>query len=287
MRVLLAVDGSDPSYDALRALAHLAPAESVTVLHVVHVPKPAYPEMMPEAAEHLYASMERSMKEDGARLLDRVKALTPPLSGPIVTRLETGRPAEVILAVAEQERSGLLVLGSRGLGPVKELLYGSVSHRVLTHAPCATLAVAAPMRSLRHMLLALQGRQDADRVVRFLGQHPFHTPPAVSLLTVVPFSAPPWPADVAIAESMKKDLLDRAGSFLEEVRASLSKLGYRATAAAVMGHPAAEIFEQSARVKPDLLLMGSHGRAGLTRFVLGSVSHTVLHRATCPVLVVR
>ncbi len=45
------------------------------------------------------------------------------------------------------------------------------------------------------------------------------------------------------------------------------------------------IVHEAEKLRPDLIMMGSRGRQGLTRFVLGSVSHAVLHQAPCPVLV--
>jgi len=64
-------------------------------------------------------------------------------------RLEAGTPAEVILTAAERERIDLIVMGVRGVGLLREAMLGSVSRRVITHATCPTLAVAAPMRSWR------------------------------------------------------------------------------------------------------------------------------------------
>ncbi len=52
-----------------------------------------------------------------------------------------------------------------------------------------------------------------------------------------------------------------------------------------MGMPVESILTHAQKQKADLILMGSRGRQGVTRFVLGSVSHAVLHQAPCPLLV--
>lgn len=59
----------------------------------------------------------------------------------VVTHLETGDPAEVILRAIERERADLVVMGSRGLGEIKGLLQGSVSHKIAQLAPCPCLTV--------------------------------------------------------------------------------------------------------------------------------------------------
>ena len=51
MKTLLAVDGSDNSYEAVHALKYFARAEQLTLLHALNVPRPAYPIILPEVAE--------------------------------------------------------------------------------------------------------------------------------------------------------------------------------------------------------------------------------------------
>ncbi|MEW6544750.1 MAG: universal stress protein [Nitrospirota bacterium] len=287
MRILLAVDGSDQSYEAARALAHLARAEQVVVLHALDVPKPAYPMMVPEVAQELYTTVERGMKEDGERLLDRVVSILPGDTGPAVKRLEVGAPADAILAAAEQERAGLIVVGARGLGPVQEILLGSVSHRVVTGAPCPTLVVNKPMRALKRVLLAVEGEQDAGAAHKFLATKPFKDPAEVTVLTILPFAAPLWPVGISESEALKEKAIASARDFVDDVAKRLSALGHRASGSVTLGDPGHAILGWAGETKPDLILMGSRGRRGATRLLLGSASHTVLHRAPCPVLVVR
>jgi nucleotide-binding universal stress UspA family protein len=285
MRTLLAVDGSDQSYEAMRALGHLSPTKDLIVLHALDVPRWAYPIIAPQTMQDLSATIEQGMREDGERLLNRVISILPLHTGPVSKRLETGAPADVILSTAEKERTDLIVMGARGVNPVRELVFGSVSHRVLTHAPCATLVVNAPMRWLRRMLLPLQGPEDAESAVRLLAAKPFREPPEVTVLTAVPLAQPP--AGDPLTESIREEMLGNARRFVEGVVAQLSALQYQAKGLAVPDMPVTAIFQEASTSKPDLILMGSRGRRGITRFLLGGVSHAVLHRAACPVLVFR
>lgn len=287
MKILLAVDGSDQSYEAARALGHLAPAEPLIVLHAVNVPEPAYPMMMPEVSQELYTTVERAMQEDGQRLLDRTVSILPFNTGTAIKRMELGHPADAILAVAETERAGLIVMGARGLGPVQELLLGSVSHRIITHAPCPTLVVTRHVPALTQVLLAVEGERDAEAAAVFLAAKPFKEPVQVTVLTILPFAARLWPMGMSESERLKEQAIAGARDFVDGVAAQLVKLGYRASGSVTLGDPGHAIIGWADATKPDLILMGSRGRHGATRLLLGSASHAVLHRAPCPVLVLR
>lgn len=284
MKTLLAVDGSDNAYEAVHAMKYLARAEDLTLLHALDVPRPAYPMIVPEVAEELYGSLEQSMREDGERLLDRVQSLLPMHAGPATKQLRIGSPAEVIVATAEERQADLIVMGARGLGPIKERLLGSVSHRILTLAPCATLIVNGPVKAMKNILLPLQGLLDAEAAIHFLSLKPFHDPVELTLLTVLPSTQPPWPVGAAAAETLEKQALQSARDYIDSVTERLRALGYQAQGIAVLGTPSAMILQEATTHRADLILMGTSGRQGITRFVLGSVSHAVLHKMPCPVL---
>ena len=284
MKTLLAVDGSDNSYEAIHALKFFAPAEELTLLHALDVPRPAYPMMLPEVQEELYKTLEQSMREDGERLLDRIQPLLPMHAGRSTKELRMGSPAEVIVSTAEEQKADLIVMGARGLGPVKERLFGSVSHRILTLAHCATLIVNGSVKAMKQILLPLQGLSDAESAIRFLRLKPFHDPVEVTLLTLLPSTQPPWPGDVTSAEKLEGEALRSARDYIDGVAERLHAIGYQARGIASFGTPAAMILQEAITRHSDLILMGTSGRQGITRFVLGSVSHAVLHGMPCPVL---
>ncbi|THJ11737.1 MAG: universal stress protein [Nitrospira sp. CG24C] len=283
MKTLLAVDGSDNSYEAVHIMNYLARAEQLTLLHALDVPRPAYPEMMPEAAEELYKTLEQSMKEDGERLLNRVQSLLPLHAGPTTKHLKVGSPAGVIVSMAEEQKADLIVMGARGLGPIKERLLGSVSHQILTLASCATLIVNGPVKAMKQILLPLEGPSDAEAAIRFLRLKPFHEAVELTLMTVLPWTEPPWPSGAA-AEAAATEILEKQTDYIEGVAERLRAIGYKAHGVAVIGTPATMILQQAATLRSDLIMMGTRGRQGITRFVLGSVSHAVLHKTPCPVL---
>ena len=78
--------------------------------------------------------------------------------------------------------------------------------------------------------------------------------------------------------------MQSARDYIDCAAERLRVLGYQAQGIAVLGTPSAMILQEAAKLRSDLILMGTRGRQGITRFVLGSVSHAVLHKMPCPVL---
>jgi nucleotide-binding universal stress UspA family protein len=284
MKTLLAVDGSENANEALRLLKYLS-IDHLFVLHALHVPKPAYPMMVPEVARDLYHEIERGMRADGERLLDRTVSLLPFHTGPVTRVLQVGSAAEVILTTIEQEKIELIVLGARGLGPIKERLFGSVSHRILTSAPCAKVIVPGPVKTMRKALLPLKSASDTEDAIRFLQLNPFRESLEVTLLSVLPPITPSWGTAALAAEPLQAREKENAQLFLESTAHQLQRFGYSTRARALIGTPVESILDQAKGQEVDLILMGSRGRHGIRRLVLGSVSHAVLHHAPCPILV--
>ena len=158
-----------------------------------------------------------------------------------------------------------------------------MSHRILTLARCATLIVNGPVKGMKQILLPLQGPFDAEAAIRFLQLKPFHDSIEMTLLTVLPSTEPPWPGDAAAAAAAT-EILEKQADYIEGVAERLHAIGYQAHGVAVVGTPSTMILQEATTLRSDLILMGTRGRQGITRFVLGSVSHAVLHKTPCPVL---
>jgi nucleotide-binding universal stress UspA family protein len=283
MRVLLAVDGSNPSLEAARALAHLSPLQEVVLVHAIE-PASLYFVSGPEVVLGDTKLLQSELEARGREVLERAAALVPRTAGAVSQRLETGSSADAILEVAERERVDLIVIGGRGLGRIRELVVGSVSHRVLHHAPCPVWVVHDVVPAVRRALLPLAGEHDAEAALRLLAQRPFPAEVEFRLLSVVPLTDPLWPFDAVKRDAWVEQQIGLAGRFLAEVQRRLAALGYRAEGGATLGWPAEAILQEAAAHETDLIVMGSHARGGVRRLLLGSVSHAILHRAKPSVL---
>jgi nucleotide-binding universal stress UspA family protein len=104
---------------------------------------------------------------------------------------------------------------------------------------------------------------------------------------VVLHVAPPPPASVVdgIVVDLPPGILDEARAQLGRVRPAdpRARVAHRLE----QGEPATEVLRVAAEVRPDLIVMGTHGRGGLSRLLMGSVAEAVLRRAPCPVLTAR
>jgi len=287
MKYLLAVDGSDQSLDATRAFEALSPAESLMVLYVVNVPGIPYPAMGAGVAKDLSMAVDKAMREEGERVIDQAVSLLPLHPGSVTKRLENGTPAEVILSMAKEEGADLVVLGARGIGQIREQMFGSVSHRVMTHAPCSTLIVKKPIREIQQVLIPLESQEDGEVVVRFFKKKPFRKPITATVLHVIPFSEPVWPVGAMISPEFRKEMVAYGEKFTNGVSAELKQMGHQAKGVVIVGAPSHTIIEEATKHAADVIMMRTHSRSGVSRFLLGSVSHSVVHHTESSILLVR
>lgn len=287
MRLLVAVDGSSQSIEAVRAVERFASIEEVVLLHAVEPPTAVFLGEPEAIVQPPPAELVRDLRERGAGILEQAASLLPSRAPSVARRLETASPADAILDAADKERVDLILMGARGLGRIEEIVFGSVSHRVLHHAPCPVLVVRGPLPAVRRILLPLQGEVDGDEALRFLGKSPFHFPIDVRVVTVLLLGDPLWPVDKILGDAAARREFEAARSFVTGVAEKLKALKYDATAETTLGVPAEAVLHEAESMKADLVVMGHRARSAVSRFLLGSVSHAVLHKWEGPIAVLR
>jgi nucleotide-binding universal stress UspA family protein len=287
MKYLLAIDGSEQSLDATRVFEALTSAESLKVLNVVSVPGIPYPAMGANVAKDLAMTVELAMKEEGERALDQAVSLLPLHPGSVSKQLEMGSPAESILKLAQEEKVDLVVMGARGLGLIREQVFGSVSHRVMTHASCSILLVKQPIRKIKKVLIPVESQADSDAVLTFFKKNPFRESCSITVLHVLPMVQPVWPVGAMIPPEFRKEMMNYSQKFTQVLCLELERLGHQAKGLVIEGAPSVAIVEEIRKAKPDLLVMRPQSQSGVSRFFLGSVSHSVAHHTDCSLLLVR
>ena len=224
--MLLPFDGSEQAKLITQNLEALAPLENIILLHAFQVPQLAYPGTGMSVGHEFSLQTEQALREEGTRILKDVVAQLPDDIGPIQQRLERGSPAEVVLRISEQEKADLIMIGARGLGVIREYTLGSVSHRVVTHAPCSTLIVKSGNSSYQKVLVPIERKTDAEHIVSFLRTNPFREKVQLALLHVIPFAQPVLPVGALIPESWRKVLMESGEQLTNEIATQLSSLGY-------------------------------------------------------------
>lgn len=287
MKIVVAVDGSSWSTFSIQALAHFTPPEELTLVHALHLPDFNYPMMTPDLREEAQEEIKAQLHQEGEEFLDDARKKLPADFSRVQRVHQIGHPVEVIVETVQSAHADLLIMGARGLGPVKELVLGSISHRVLQHAPCSTMIVKAPITRFRKILLPIEGREDAEAALSFFAHHPFRQQVDVEVFAVWPQPRMAWPTTIGQFDMQEMQAIEEARERMKPVTDRLMEMNVLCQTHVGIGDPAYAILEQAKASRSHLIVMGTHGRGGLTRFFMGSVSHSVFHQSPCPVLIVR
>jgi nucleotide-binding universal stress UspA family protein len=288
-KILLATDGSREADLAATTAADLAKGTD-SELHVVHV-GPFMP-MLFSTMEEEPARMAREARKTLDDAVGRLEA-----AGDEVARahLKVGGASEEIVALAEELGAGLIVMGNRGRGGIRRALMGSVSDSVVRHAHCPVMVVREdPIVFPAKILVASDGSKEAELAsssatdlakrtgselhVVFVGHMPpvFYESPGATAL------------DPELQTRMQERAEEAAKTRLEEqVRRVRGTSGEVAGAHARLGRPDAEIVGLAEELGAGLIVLGSRGLGPLRSALMGSISHSVVRHARCPVMVVR
>ncbi len=294
VRVLLAIDGSECSKTATDLVASL-PWTPGTLVRVIRAVEPFHHELggWELLATHgneaddrdAVVAAETDVEATAARLRD------------IGLRTEhvivRDRAANAIISEAERRRPDLVVVGSHGYSAVDRALLGSVSAEVVDHSPVPVLVGRRP--TLDRALIAVDGSEISLEAVDAVARWPLLAKARLTVLSVVPISAAWWRA-IAVGDLTAVEARSAASNpsvarayegIANEAASRLGTAGTGRTVQVRSGAPAAEVLECAREIDADLIVLGSHGRTGLSRLVLGSVARSVLNRASCSVLIVR
>jgi len=285
MKVVIGVDWSEQAFATVQQVLQLYRPTELTLVHGVDLGIFEYPVIAQAVNLQGYDDFRKSLVEAGKQVLVRTANVLPVDSESIKQVNEIGNPAEIILKQADAVGADLVAIGARGQSRVAELVLGSVSHRVLMHATRPTLIVKGTSRPIKRVLVAVEGRDDAERIKEWLLVHPFANPVEVCVLSVIVPIRVADPYNIGGFESWSDTLTTYAEDLVKTMAAELMGSRYSISTRVVTGEVASTVADQAKDM--DLVVVASHGRKGLERFLLGSTSHAIVHHVTCPVLVIR
>lgn len=291
MKILLAVDGSDHSRNAIDALARF-PLGQPPELILAHVcPVPDLHDLAGELTDQTHRIIDECRMQ-GRQMLQEAEARCRSWAKSVQLELLAGRPGRELVLCARQNHVDLVVTGAHGRSPVSRFLLGSVSDSLAKHAPCSVLVVrpraaSEAQRGLR-ILVADDGSPESERAVARLAQLPLPAGSEILLMHVVDtLQAYHIEYTLKSAPALTK-LLSDCQQRIDQSAQRLRREGVQVSTHVEEGGAAADhLLKQTEKWKPDLIVIGSMGKVGWERMLLGSVSTRVLHHAACSVWIER
>jgi nucleotide-binding universal stress UspA family protein len=303
--ILVPLDGSTLAEAILPHAAMVAQAtgSSITLLRAVPQPIVTVPAAMGMALYNVPDLEQWGAEVDAATgYLTQVAERLRELDLTATVHTVRNAPAEGILDYATQNPDlELIALATHGRAGVTRWLLGSVADEVVQRAAHPLLLVRAsapaasaawePVALYTKILVPLDGSALAEQALYAARRLADATGAGLLLLTVllaldesaVPVEAPA----IRRHEADQPDQVRAARTYLSEVARQLEEAGVPAQTMIVYGHPAEAILQIATQEGADVIAMATHGRGGLQRLWLGSVTAQVVQRAATPVLVIR
>jgi len=275
-KILVCTDGSPDSEGAITAALHLAKTTGSTVflLEVLFF-LAGYELQAPDTLAPPMVNLElMRVQETAAReRLEAWKAEAAKEGVTLEPRIRTSPSAyDGILEEAGELQPDLIVMGRHGYTGLTRLLMGSVTARVIGHSPVNVLVVPqGVLLSFERLLIASDGS---------------------------PFSEAAWAEALILAKIMGSAMIGvtvaaanrdipAATEVVRSMEATAENQGIALDTMIPMGRPEVGIVKAAEFKQASLIIVGSHGRTGLKRLLMGSVAERVIGHAKCPVLVVK
>jgi nucleotide-binding universal stress UspA family protein len=278
-RLLVAFDGSESSKNALRQAIKLAKQDS-TSLKVMTVTPSYEGELDLTGINDVRGVLEGTAK----KCLKEAEEIAASEEFGIDTSIEEGTIYEKIVEAADRDNAGLIVMGRRGLSRLERMLMGSVTSRVIGNTHKDVLVIPRDSKiGWEHILVATDGSEygtaAADHAMNFAKSFGGELT-AVSVIDVTD--------ELFIqAPGMVEQMIGQARSLLESFRNKAESSGIKTEVIVREGSAFRKILDISLEKKADVIFMGSHGRRGIAKLLMGSVTEKVIGHATCPVIVVK
>lgn len=284
-KILCPVDFSQGATTALAIAVRLA-NESNAELVVAHVFQLPTPLAMGEPM--LPGEVFTSIADDAKERLEMVLASARDLGAKRVTSVyATGVPwVEIVDLLDKDPAFDLVVMGTHGRSGLSRMLLGSVTEKVVRHAPCSVMTMRPDATAGKfEKLLCPIDFSDVSEVAMDMAAT--MRAASITLLHTVEVTMP-YGAD-AVPALYVRDVEERGEEELERQATMLRRLAEVPVDTVLReGRAQYEIVDMLEKdLSYDLVVLGSHGRTGLKRALIGSVAEAVVRHAPCPVLVAR
>jgi len=216
----------------------------------------------------------------------------------VATRVATGIPSEEVITAAQAEDSDLIVVGTRGKTGLAHVLLGSTAERVIRGGPCPVMtvrtepadaeddgALSRPV-TLERILVPIDFSDCSLDALEYAVVVAQQAKASLMLLHVLePVS---YGLDFTLGHSRTREQIRESWTKrLEELASSHRYSDVPMESQLRGGSPADSILDSAKTLPCDLIVMGTHGRRGISHTISGSVAEAVLRKSRCPVIAVR
>ncbi len=287
-RVMVGVDFSDDSD------ASLAEALKIAVLHdaelyVVHVIDDRPDDHLSNPAVAYRKEIEAALWE---RAAEAAASLYPDYPRERVhCSVRTGRPAKEILAAAAEHDVSVITIGHRGKGFFERTLLGSVASRLVSRSELPVVVTrGSDDHHARCVLAAVNLQGDSERIIRVASDWAKKTNAPLHILYSweVAGLADSYTAIAGMpGREVDHTAIEDGQACLQALCVDVLGENHDAILHVCAGLAVREIVSTAHRTKASLVVLGSHGRTGLSKMLLGNTAEQVVERAPCSVLVLR
>ena len=264
-RLLACTDGSANSQIAVDQTLALARScnSQVYLVQVLQI--------IPDFGDAAYLMAE--LEDDAQARMEETKSKAAKMGVALETRIMAGvSPFSGILDEAERVQPDLIIMGRYGLTGLPRLLMGSVTSRIIGYSPVNVLVIPLEaVLAFSRILIASDGS---------------------------PCSRVAWNEALSLAKQARTQLLavsvatdecdlPAAKEIVQNLRVEANQRNLPVEARVLSGEPDEAIVQEALKHKVELIILGSHGRTGLKKLLMGSVTERVIGQAPCPVLVVK
>ena len=287
-RILVPLDGSALAERALPLAVQLAEGSGGRVVLFRVVP---YFTVL-AADPLLYEEMNRLGEDEALAYLHQIRNdLADQL--PIDTICEVGSAADSILQYAQDSAIDLIVMSSHGRSGLNRWVYGSVAERIMSQAPCPTLIINANQPAWQpgpeKVLVPLDGSELAEKALKPALELVESLGPELHLLRVTTSGHMRFETNskAEVFDDIESTEVVQAQDYLQELADRLDIVNVQLAVDVAKDSVAESIIDYAAKEEISLIVMSSHGRTGLQRWVYGSVAEKVLRSACCATMIVR
>lgn len=293
-RLLVPLDGSRLAEAALPAAAALAEklGASVLLLHIIEANPP----------REVHGERHLTTAEEACAYLDEVKSRAFPAGVPVACHVHTTGSAGVAESIVEHTAelaAGLVVMCTHGRSGLRAMVSGTVAQKVVAGGTVPVLLIrpardgSAPPFDCRHLLVPLDGAEDHEQAIPAAARLAVACAGELRLVLVVPTLrtlSGEQAASATLLPGATRAVLalaqENAAAYLERHADALRDQGLTVSAGVYWGDVAASIARAAHESHAELIVIGTHGKAGLDAFWARSTAPRLSSRLRIPLLLV-